>query len=75
MKVLHHRSTRARDKQKFCRIYDPGTVSLCLCDSVVEEFLLRKDEMAIKDPHDKQLREHLVYLLNGGGAHAHLTTW
>ena len=26
--------------------------------------------MAIKDPHDKQLREHLVYLLEGGGAHA-----
>lgn len=23
-----------------------------------------------KDPHDKQLREHLVYLLDGGGAHA-----
>jgi len=26
--------------------------------------------MAIKDPHDKQLREHVIYLLNGGGAHA-----
>jgi hypothetical protein len=26
--------------------------------------------MAIKDPHSKQLREHLIYLLNGGGAHA-----
>jgi|SRR5208282_2489397 len=26
--------------------------------------------MAIKDPHDKQLREHLLYLLDGGGAHA-----
>ena len=26
--------------------------------------------MATKDPHDKQLREHLVYLLEGGGAHA-----
>jgi hypothetical protein len=26
--------------------------------------------MAIKDPHAKQLREHVVYLLNGGGAHA-----
>lgn len=25
--------------------------------------------MAIKDPHDKQLREHVIYLLNGGGAH------
>jgi len=24
----------------------------------------------IKDPHDKQLREHLLYLLQGGGAHA-----
>ena len=26
--------------------------------------------MAIKDPSGKQLREHLVDLLNGGGAHA-----
>ena len=26
--------------------------------------------MAIKDPNGKQLREHVVYLLNGGGAHA-----
>jgi hypothetical protein len=26
--------------------------------------------MAIYDPHGKQLREHVVYLLNGGGAHA-----
>jgi hypothetical protein len=26
--------------------------------------------MAIKDPTGKQLREHLLYLLNGGGAHA-----
>jgi len=26
--------------------------------------------MTIKDPHGKQLREHLLYLLNGGGAHA-----
>jgi hypothetical protein len=26
--------------------------------------------MAIKDPHSKQLREHLLDLLNGGGAHA-----
>jgi len=26
--------------------------------------------MAIKYPHDKQLREHVIYLLNGGGAHA-----
>jgi hypothetical protein len=26
--------------------------------------------MAIKDPHGKQLREHVLYLLNGGGAHA-----
>ena len=25
--------------------------------------------MAIKDPNGKQLREHLLYLLNGGGAH------
>jgi DinB family protein len=26
--------------------------------------------MATKDPYSKQLREHIVYLLNGGGAHA-----
>ena len=26
--------------------------------------------MAIKDPNRKRLREHLLYLLNGGGAHA-----
>jgi hypothetical protein len=26
--------------------------------------------MTIKDPHDKQLREHLLELLHGGGAHA-----
>jgi len=26
--------------------------------------------MAVKDPNSKQLREHLLYLLNGGGAHA-----
>ncbi|MGA7928322.1 MAG: DinB family protein [Candidatus Sulfotelmatobacter sp.] len=26
--------------------------------------------MAIKDANGKQLREHLIYLLNGGGAHA-----
>jgi hypothetical protein len=26
--------------------------------------------MAVKDSQDKQLREHLVYLLDGGGAHA-----
>ena len=26
--------------------------------------------MAIKDPTGKQLREHVLYLLNGGGAHA-----
>jgi hypothetical protein len=26
--------------------------------------------MAIKDPHSKQLREHVIYLLEGGGAHA-----
>jgi hypothetical protein len=26
--------------------------------------------MPIKDPHAKELREHVVYLLNGGGAHA-----
>jgi DinB superfamily len=25
--------------------------------------------MAIKDPYGKQLREHVLYLLNGGGAH------
>ena len=29
-----------------------------------------KDRTAGKDPHDKQLREHLIDLLNGGGAHA-----
>ena len=29
-----------------------------------------KDSHDKKDPHDKQLREHLVYLLDGGGAHA-----
>jgi hypothetical protein len=26
--------------------------------------------MSIPDPNGKQLREHLIYLLNGGGAHA-----
>ena len=26
--------------------------------------------MATKDPHAKQLREHVLYLLDGGGAHA-----
>jgi len=26
--------------------------------------------MATQDPNSKQLREHLIYLLNGGGAHA-----
>ena len=26
--------------------------------------------MAIKDPNGRQLREHVLYLLNGGGAHA-----
>ncbi len=26
--------------------------------------------MPIKDPYGKQLREHVIYLLNGGGAHA-----
>jgi hypothetical protein len=26
--------------------------------------------MKIKDPHSKQLREHVLYLLDGGGAHA-----
>lgn len=30
----------------------------------------KQDEMAIKDPHGRQLREHVIYLLNGGGAHA-----
>ena len=29
-----------------------------------------KYEMTINDPHSKKLREHVVYLLNGGGAHA-----
>jgi hypothetical protein len=37
---------------------------------VVENFSYGRNEMAIKDSHDKQLREHLVYLLDGGGAHA-----
>jgi hypothetical protein len=27
-------------------------------------------KMATKDPNSKQLREHVIYLLNGGGAHA-----
>jgi hypothetical protein len=36
---------------------------------VVKEFF-RKDEMPTKGSHDKSLREHLLYLLNGGGAHA-----
>jgi len=26
--------------------------------------------MASKDPHSKELRDHIIYLLNGGGAHA-----
>ena len=26
--------------------------------------------MTIKDPHSKELRDHIIYLLNGGGAHA-----
>ena len=26
--------------------------------------------MAIKDPNGKPLRDHVLYLLNGGGAHA-----
>jgi hypothetical protein len=30
----------------------------------------KEGEMAVKDPHGKQLREHVLYLLNGGGAHA-----
>jgi hypothetical protein len=30
----------------------------------------KESKMAIKDPHSKQLREHVLYLLNGGGAHA-----
>src|SRR5580692_2173542 len=29
----------------------------------------RKDEMPTKNPHDNSLREHLLDLLNGGGAH------
>ncbi|HTU41397.1 MAG TPA: DinB family protein [Candidatus Aquilonibacter sp.] len=29
-----------------------------------------KEKTAGKDPHDKALREHLIDLLNGGGAHA-----
>ncbi len=30
----------------------------------------REGQMPIKDPHGKQLRDHIIYLLNGGGAHA-----
>ena len=26
--------------------------------------------MTLKDPHDRQLRKHVLYLLDGGGAHA-----
>jgi hypothetical protein len=37
---------------------------------VVKEFISGRDEMATQDPNSKQLREHLLYLLNGGGAHA-----
>src|SRR5712691_11285692 len=29
-----------------------------------------QDEMTSRDPHGKQLREHVLYLLDGGGAHA-----
>jgi DinB superfamily len=29
----------------------------------------KEGQMPIKDPHGKQLREHIIYLLNGGGAH------
>ena len=31
---------------------------------------MKKEEMPTKDPRDKQLREHLIFLLDGGGAHA-----
>jgi hypothetical protein len=27
-------------------------------------------KIGVQDPHDKQLRDHLIELLNGGGAHA-----
>ena len=40
------------------------------CLKVVFRSPLRKDEMTIKDPKDRLLREHVLYLLNGGGAHA-----
>jgi len=29
----------------------------------------KEGQMPIKDPHGKRLREHVIYLLNGGGAH------
>src|SRR6202051_860591 len=30
----------------------------------------KKDDMPTKDPHSKELREHVLFLLDGGGAHA-----
>ena len=36
---------------------------------MVKQFIFKKAKMAIKDPTGKQLREHLLDLLNGGGAH------
>jgi hypothetical protein len=29
----------------------------------------KEGQMPIKDPYSKQIREHVIYLLNGGGAH------
>ncbi|MGD0988889.1 MAG: DinB family protein [Candidatus Sulfotelmatobacter sp.] len=31
---------------------------------------IAKAKIKIKDPHGQQLREHLIFLLDGGGAHA-----
>jgi hypothetical protein len=31
---------------------------------------MKSNAKTTKDPHDKQLREHVLYLLDGGGAHA-----
>jgi hypothetical protein len=31
---------------------------------------VKTKEKPAKDPHDKELRDHLVFLLDGGGAHA-----
>jgi hypothetical protein len=53
------------------------SVTLCLCGGEISQLQIRKKKktgtkktMTLKDPHDKRLREHLLYLLQGGGAHA-----